>query len=76
MPVKTVFRQAATDIPFVAALRTCPSLMGMTGNAIRIKADKDDVVLIGGFIDHPLAHKCIQHILVNFPVSDQIRIDP
>ena len=46
----------------------------MSGNAVFIVADKDGVVVIGGFINHSLMHKGVQHLPVYPSAVKQIRI--
>ena len=65
---------AAFRIAFVGTLASCSSFVCVSGNAVFIVADKDGVVVIGGFIDHSLMHKGVQHLPVYPSAVKQIRI--
>ena len=73
-PVEAVTGIAAFRIAFVGTLASCSSFVCVSGNAVFIVADKDSVVVIGGFINHSLMHKGVQHLPVYPSAVKQIRI--
>ena len=74
-PVKRELRTAAVLIALVAALRIRPALVRMAGNAVLVVADKHGIVVLGGFVDHPLPHECVQHPAVNAALLQEVGID-
>ena len=64
-PVEAVTGITAFGIAFVGTLASCSSFVCVSGNAVFIVSDEYGVVVIGGFIDHFLMHKGVQHIPVD-----------
>ena len=64
-PMKAVAGIAALCIALVAALTTCAALVCMARSAAFVAAHEHGVVVVGGFIDHTLMHKAVQHIPID-----------
>ena len=73
--MKRELRSTAVLIALVAALRLCPALVRMAGNAVLVISDEHDVVVPGGFVDHPFTHERVQHLAVNAALPQEVGVD-
>ena len=76
VPVKAVFRDTARRVSFVCTFAARAALVSVARYSVGIVADKDSVVVLFRFIDHPVVHEGIKHVTVDPTLKQQVSEDP
>ena len=74
--METVTGQTAGCVAFIGGLGAASALVCVPGFSILVLTNKDNIVVLGGFINQTAIGKRVQHILIDPSLAEQIGIDP
>ena len=75
-PMKAELGCSARRVSLVCTLAAGAALVSVARYSVGIVADKDGVVVLFRFIDHPVVYEEIEHVAVDPTLKHQIREDP